>query len=173
MSILQVPSLLPCSSSLIPPLPFSPYNSMTDLKQDVTMHLRLVDDAFIKTCDMVNDISVRVRALATKLLVRLVGLGRGSHQKVHQGLGRRATKSLLGSGEERPLKICQGLGRRGHQRFVRVWGGGEATKGSSGSTRGHQRFIRVRRGGVYKKSIGSVLCLFEWSLVFSRVTLVQ
>ncbi|KAL5476193.1 hypothetical protein EMCRGX_G026108 [Ephydatia muelleri] len=41
---------------------------MTDLKQDVTMHLRLVDDAFIKTCDMVNDISVRVRALATKLL---------------------------------------------------------------------------------------------------------
>ena len=33
------------------------------------MELRIVDDAFVKVCDMLNDISVMVRALAAKLLV--------------------------------------------------------------------------------------------------------
>ena len=41
---------------------------MIPLKQDSSLEMKLVDDAFIKICDMVNDISMRVRALAAELL---------------------------------------------------------------------------------------------------------
>ena len=34
------------------------------------MELRLIDDAFVKICDMVNDCSVSVRTEAAKFLVR-------------------------------------------------------------------------------------------------------
>eukprot|EP00731_Ephydatia_muelleri_P030333 Em0021g856a len=53
-------------------LPLSVYHK-TDLKQDVTMHLRLVDDAFIKTCDMVNDISVACQSSCHQAPVPLFG----------------------------------------------------------------------------------------------------
>ena len=34
------------------------------------MELRLIDDAFVKICDMVNDCSVSVRTEAARFLVR-------------------------------------------------------------------------------------------------------
>ena len=38
------------------------------LKPESSVEIRLLDDAFIKTCDMVNDLSMTVRALAAGLL---------------------------------------------------------------------------------------------------------
>ena len=43
-------------------------HSTVPLKKDSSVEIRIVDDAFIKICDMVNDISMSVRALAAGLL---------------------------------------------------------------------------------------------------------
>lgn len=44
------------------------HHSTIPLKQDNSVEMRLLDDAFVKICDMVNDSSVRVRALSAGLL---------------------------------------------------------------------------------------------------------
>ena len=43
-------------------------HSTIPLKQDSSVEMKLLDDAFIKICDMVNDSAVGVRALSAGLL---------------------------------------------------------------------------------------------------------
>ncbi len=79
------------------------------LKQDSTLEMRLADDAFVKICDMINDISMSVRALAAGLLGDFQGI---SHKFLEQTLDKKLMSHLrvVKSDHERQRELHAGGG---------------------------------------------------------------
>lgn len=95
------------------------------------MELRLLDDAFVKICDLVNDSSMPVRALAAELLGDF-------HAVDHKFLEQTLDKKLMSH-----LRIV----KSDHQRQRELHQGGATMDWDSGRTwGGAARKVRVHCG---------------------------
>lgn len=82
---------------------------MVPLKQDSSVEMRLADDAFVKICDMVTDLSMPVRALAVGLLGDFHGI---SSKFLEQTLDKKLMSHLrlVKSDHERQKELHAGGG---------------------------------------------------------------
>ncbi len=106
-----------------PPPPPSPSPRVVPLRQDSTVELRLLNDAFMKICDLVNDSSMGVRALASQLL------GDFHHvdgKFLEQTLDKKLMSHLkvVKSDHQRQRELHQGGGASMDWDSGRTWGGG-------------------------------------------------
>ena len=98
------------------------YLSTVPLRNHSTVTLRVEDDAFIKVCDMINDSSVAVRALAATLLGKFRSV---SQQFLDQTLDKKLMSHLrvVKSEHERAKELHQAGGTRDWDTGQK-WGGG-------------------------------------------------
>ena len=101
---------------------FSLSPSTVPLRHHATLTLRIVDDAFIKVCNMINDSSVAVRALAASLLGQFPSV---SQQFLDQTLDKKLMSHLrvVKSEHERARELHQAGGARDWDTGQK-WGGG-------------------------------------------------
>jgi integrator complex subunit 4 len=87
------------------------------------MELCLLDDAFIKICDLVNDSSMPVRALAAELLGDFHAV---EHKFLEQTLDKKLMSHLkiVKSDHQRQRELHQGGGATMDWESGRKWGGG-------------------------------------------------
>ena len=97
---------------------------MIPLAQDQTISLKLKDDAFIKTCNMVTDASVNVRSLAASLLGQFSNI---SEQFLLQTLDKKLMSHLqvVKSDHDRARELHGAGGGGTHDWDTgQRWGGG-------------------------------------------------
>lgn len=99
---------------------------LVPLQGDVSTDIRLVDDAFVKVCDMVNDLSMQVRAQASRLLGLFKGVG---FQFLEQTLDKKLMSHLRKKKtehEKRKERHAAGQSAAGWD-SGRQWGAGWST----------------------------------------------
>ena len=100
---------------------FKHLHRLIPLKHDSSVDIRILDDAFVKICDLVNDSSVHVRALATSLLGDFTSV---SSKFLAQTLDKKLMSHLrvVKSDHERQRELHQGGGASIDWDSGRKWG---------------------------------------------------
>ncbi len=101
---------------------------MIPFKEDPSVEIRLLDDAFVKICNLVNDSSIQIRALAAGLLGDFTS---ASEHFLSQTLDKKLMSHLrvVKSEHERQKELHQKGGASMDWETGRKWGkGGGAVK---------------------------------------------
>ena len=112
-------------------LPGPAHPRVVPLRQESSVELRLLDDAFVKICDLVNDSSMGVRALAAQLLGDFHAV---DSKFLEQTLDKKLMSHLkvVKSDHQRQRELHQGGGAGGGASMDwdsgRTWGGGGPAK---------------------------------------------